>query len=389
MDEQISFIFITGVCKFSRMGVFSVLNHYKDISIDPEYGAMLGYTHEEFAANFAGHVKAAADALKMGEERFLEAAKSYYNGFCFDGQTRVYNPFSTVLMLNNKKFRNYWFDTGSSSFMTRYLRVNKLTVEEFRGLGVDEGFASEPGEIDQTGPAGFLYQYGYLTLRPGEAEGKFKLDYPNREVLTSMSILMMDCILGGRTSSVECGEELEKALGNVDVGAVVNEFNLVLSSLPYDDLVEALRKGKKIRVKDAIEERAAKDAIGEWLYRSTIKMFLLGAGLTVIAERHGNLGRCDLELQHGERAWIFELKVAAKGQSDEDAAKAALAQIIEKNYAGPHRKPILVGIAVNKAKRVITAWAAQEGLSPEKRPIKVFRKKNPEKPAPKGPCPRM
>ena len=121
MDEHISFVFITGVCKFSRMGVFSTLNNFTYISLDPEFGSMMGYTHEEFAARFAGHAKAAAAELKMDEKEFLEKTRSYYYGFCFDGRTRVYNPYSTVRWLSlkyrvmkreepvsNQKFRNFF-----------------------------------------------------------------------------------------------------------------------------------------------------------------------------------------------------------------------------------------------------------------------------------------
>ena len=284
------------------------------------------------------------------------------------------------MLLDDKVFLNFWFDTGSSSFINRYLRENRLTVEEFRGLRVGKGFAAEPGEIDQAEPASFLYQSGYLTLRPGDAEGKFVLDYPNREVLEAMSGLMMDYILGGRQHYEAIVYDLKKALDVVDMGAVVDALNLVLSSLLYDDQIAALKMGRRLLVPE--------EAMGEWLYRSTILTFLRTADFSIAAEVHGNAGRSDLELANGERVWVFELKVPTTGQSDEDAAKAALAQINEKNYAGRHRKPLLMGLAVSKIKRIITAWTSQDGLSPENRPKQVFPETDPE-PAPRPPRPRM
>ena len=234
---------------------------------------------------------------------------------------------------------------------------NKLTVEEFRGRSASVDFACAPGVIDLSERASFLFQTGYLTLRPDDVEDYCKLDCPNREILAAMSLLMMDNILGGRTSSKKHARCLIKALGDADVGAVVAECSHVLSSLPHDDLIEALRKGHKLDVREyAIGEKAAKEAIGEWLCRSTIKTFLLSADLPVGPEDHGNLGRSDLEFTHGERTWIFDLKVPTKGQNAKKAAKAALARTTEKNRAAPHHKPLMVGLALSKAKRIITAW---------------------------------
>ena len=100
MGEKISFAFITGACRFPGEGPFHAnLNNLTDISVNSEFGAMLGFTREELAANFATHVQAAAAALKMDEGSFLEAVKSYCRGVCFDGRARLYNPFSTAMLL--------------------------------------------------------------------------------------------------------------------------------------------------------------------------------------------------------------------------------------------------------------------------------------------------
>jgi hypothetical protein len=375
LQEKISFTFVTGVCKFSRLGVFSAPNNLFDASLMPEFGAMLGFTHEELLANFGGHLRATAHSLKMGQREFIERLRTYYDGFCFDGRTSLYNPFSTALLLVNKEFGDYWFDSGTSAVIARYVKDNNLVVEEFRGLSVDQGFAREPGEIDQTGPASFLYQSGYLSLRRDESEGGYILDYPNLEVLRAMSRLMTESVLGDRQEAMGLTRAALAALAESDVDGTVRSFNRLLSGLAYDDIAKANRQKAEALFPGL--------HFGEWLYRSTIRSFLIGAGLRVEAETHGNLGRSDLVVHHRERVWVFELKVTPEGKTDENTAKTALRQALEKNYGGRFDKPIVVGLAVSEAKRSIAAWVSQIGPPPANQ-AKAASK------APKGPRgPRM
>jgi hypothetical protein len=178
-DKFLRFVFITGVAKFSRMGVFSAFNNMQDISLKNEYASMLGYTHEELTDNFGPFIARSARELKISEADLLDNMAEYYDGFSFDGVQRVYNPFSALNFFSDSYFGDYWFETGAPSFLAKYMKDRKLTVEQFRGTEITRGFAASPGEIETATATSFLYQSGYLTLRPGTTSD-FSLDYPNR-----------------------------------------------------------------------------------------------------------------------------------------------------------------------------------------------------------------
>ncbi|MDR1313657.1 MAG: AAA family ATPase, partial [Deltaproteobacteria bacterium] len=190
-EEHVMFAFITGVTKFSRMGVFSKLNNLLDISLFPDFSAFMGYTHEELKKYFAPFITHTALELKMSEEGLLNKLKEYYYGFSFDGETEVYNPFSVLSFFKARKFGNFWMGSGSNTVIRKFLRDKELTVDQFKGQEMNYSQASAPGEIDATSPEGFLYQSGYLTLRATES-GEYLLDYPNSEVREAISTLFME-----------------------------------------------------------------------------------------------------------------------------------------------------------------------------------------------------
>ena len=347
-DEYIGFVFITGISKFSRMGVFSAMNNIKDISILPEYGAMCGYTHEEMLRYFDAYIDETARHLELDRQSLLDKVRDYYDGFCFDGQTMLYNPFSTLQFFADKRFFNYWFESGTASFISKYLRDRHLTVEQFRGLTVDNAFARNPGEIDKATPESFLYQSGYLSLRPTAIDGFFTLDYPNYEVLKSMSALLMSNFFGDNVQAGRAGIHVTLALKNGDAAEVIRIFNALFARIPYDDYTRA-------RQKDAAVEYQA-ISFGEWLYRSTLLSFLIGAGLRVEAETHSSQGRADMIVHCQDTVWVMEIKISRAEQNNEALAAAAYQQIIDKGYAKPFVKPMLLAFVINDETKSIGAW---------------------------------
>jgi hypothetical protein len=241
-DKNISFIFITGVSKFSRMGIFSALNNITDISISPHFGAICGFTQQELESYFARHIEDTAQALQMSPKELLAEMRDYYDGFCFDGQTRVYNPFSTMQFFFHQKFKNYWFSSETSDYVARYLWDKRLTVEQFRGMTITSDFASEPREIDTATPESFLYQSGYLCLRPGESENFYTLDYPNLEVLRSMSRLLTRNFFGSEHLAANSYKNLAAAFRARNPAGVIEQFKKLLAKIAYDDYNAANRE---------------------------------------------------------------------------------------------------------------------------------------------------
>ncbi|MDR1165575.1 MAG: ATP-binding protein [Deltaproteobacteria bacterium] len=346
-DEYISFIFITGIGKFARMGVFSSLNNLLDISTIPEFAAICGFTHQELSGRLGAYVEEAA--IKLGKKRddLLEELKDYYDGFSFDGKTRVYNPFSTLLFFTVKKFNNFWFNSGTPKVIAQYIKDNRLTVEEFHGRTVSKAFVENPGEIDTAAPMSLLYQAGYLSLRADDSDGEYVLDYPNREVYQSMSRLLVGNFLGGDINADDAFRYLRKILGSGDPDALIGEFAKLLAKIPYDIYSKANREDIKI---NNIEIK-----FGEWMYHANLLSFLIGSGVNVRAKARASQGQSDLVVSREGRVWVIELKMAQNGD-DAAVAKAALKQIREKDYAAPYDNPILLGIAINEAKRTIGAW---------------------------------
>jgi hypothetical protein len=343
-DRYIRFTFITGISKFAKFGVFSTLNNLKDISLMPKYAEICGYTEEEIIAYFPDYLEDTAKYTKMTTHELLDTMRYQYNGFSFDDEikARLYNPFSTLLFFEEKKFYNYWIDTGRSKVIADYLKNRNLTVEEFRNYPISIDFARSPGDVDTTPPEGFLYQCGYLTLRPGITDD-LSLDYPNTEVLEAMSALLAQNILMDRDEDYTyCRRDLLKGLMYIDYNIIVAVFNRLLASIPYDDF------------KKAAEDNEAGIKPQEWLYRSTLLAFLRGCGVAVIAEMHTNLGRPDLVVAHKGKTWVIELKVAYAGESPAQKAEEALRQIMDNNYANPYPDAFCIGLAIDDAARQIT-----------------------------------
>jgi hypothetical protein len=201
-DQYVKFVFITGISKFSGMGVFSQLNTLTDISLHDKYAAMCGITHEELLANFPEHIAETANKLQMSQEALVDKIKEYYNGFSFDGKTKLYNPYSVLLFFEKQRFSNHWFEVGTTYMMSEYIKNHNFTVEQFRNVKVQLDFLENPGEMDTASVKGFLYQCGFLTISKVE-DDKYTLDYPNKEVLDAMSRLLATKILADNNENFD------------------------------------------------------------------------------------------------------------------------------------------------------------------------------------------
>jgi hypothetical protein len=211
------------------MGVFSALNNLKDISMKDEYATMLGYTEAELLSNFSAYIDKTAVKLGISKDETISQIRNYYDGFSFDGKNHLYNPFSTLNFFDDATFKNYWFESGSPSFLVEYIKKHDLEVEDFRGKKVLDDFTSE-SEIEHATPESFLYQSGYLSVC--EKDGKeLTLDYPNMEVLSSMSRLFLYGKFKVPVSKI-AAFDMEKAASNGEAERMVNIFNTLLASLP-------------------------------------------------------------------------------------------------------------------------------------------------------------
>ncbi|MDR1086262.1 MAG: ATP-binding protein [Deltaproteobacteria bacterium] len=372
-DEYLDFVFITGISKFSRMGVFSPLNNLVDISLDSDFAAFMGLTQKELEINFAPYIKSTAKQLRLSEKELLEHIRDYYDGFSFDGRTRVYNPFSALLFFEDREFNNYWMESGSNGLIRKFLLDKKLTVEEFSGLRVSKNFARMPGEIGATPPEGFLFQAGYLTLRKG-SDGSYTLDYPNFEVRTALSALFMENLYSSERMAAAAAAELDQYMAAGDVPNIVVIFMSLYSGLSSQDHREAVsvKMDEDVLTGMALEQAEKRRGLsepnsalsflealrlkkGENFYRSVLQACLWSIGADVRPEASKNLGQADMDVRYKDQDYIIEMKIAKDSPAALKSAQAGLTQIRSRKYGGASKNPILISLAVDLEERNIGA----------------------------------
>jgi hypothetical protein len=183
-DEHIQFVFLTGVSKFSGLSIFSALNNVKDITLSEEYSTMCGITQDELENNFSEHLEVAAKKLSVTHKKLLADIRRWYNGYSWDGTTSVYNPFGTLLFFSENRFKNYWFQTGTPTFLIELIK-KRNDLESFLQpvLASDAVFSGYDPERLETIP--LLFQTGYLTIKAINWEDNrptYQLEPPNLEV---------------------------------------------------------------------------------------------------------------------------------------------------------------------------------------------------------------
>ena len=347
-ESNIRFLFMTGISKFTKAGVFSTLNNLNDLSLDKNFGTMLGYTGEELLEYFSEYIEAVAKNRNVLADELVSQMKHYYNGFCFDGIHKVYNPFSALNFFQSGEFGNFWMESASPKIIADYMKGKNLTVEQFRGMTVDRDFVCCPGEIETAPPQSFLYQAGYLTIREC-IEDDFILDYPNVEVLNSMSKLTAQNIVEGSGEDfMDFRTPLITALSKGNSELVVETVNRLLASIPYDDYVNAAKQGVRLSDKKITTQ--------EWLYRSTILAFLRGCGILTFGEMHSNQGRSDMVVTCRGATWVIEIKVAAEGEDCRIKAQEAMTQLSGNQYADQYKNAKKLAIAIDDSTRQVGEW---------------------------------
>ena len=308
-DEYLRFVMLTGISKFSKVGVFSAMNNLEDISMDRRFGDIAGYTQIELENYFSEWIKDAANKMNSTYEELLEQLKNYYDGFSFDGVTRLYNPFSIMQCLAKARLSNYWYVSGSPTFMIKYMREHSIQdPDEYRHIEEASDFA-DSHEIERSTPESFLYQSGYLTIEKWEGD-VITLDYPNEEVRKSIVRMYLDEIYHVKRY-ITLGTQLWRALEGGDVNATVELFNTAIAAVPYDDFPNR----------------------NEFWYRSLFLMLLRGAGIISYAEVHTFKGRADVVINFNNLIIVLEFKFASKTSEVEKMKTEGLNQIKDRKYA--------------------------------------------------------
>ncbi|MEM4271029.1 MAG: AAA family ATPase [Candidatus Pacearchaeota archaeon] len=283
-DEYLRFVFLTGVSKFSKTGVFSGLNNLSDISMASKYSAIAGITQEELINNFKEYILDFSNELKISEAQLLEKIEHWYNGYCFSSKCqRVYNPFSTLLLFENKEFRNYWFETGTPSFLINLAKEKNF---EITGLPIRvEEISFSTYEIEQLDVVPLLFQTGYLTIKSYDSERLlYTLDYPNFEVKNAF---LQYFILGytNRTFQESKLYDLIDSLREKDFENFFLILQSIFANIDYDLHIPQ-----------------------EKYYQTIFYLIFTLVGLRTFAEVKTNVGRIDVVIQDRGSTFLFEFK---------------------------------------------------------------------------------
>ncbi|MDR1857643.1 MAG: ATP-binding protein [Desulfovibrio sp.] len=318
LDEYIKFGFVVGISKRGKAGISSVLNNFRDITYEEKYSRICGFTEEELKGCLSPSITECAEMLGRSFDDLLLEIKKYYYGYSFDGVTRVYTPYSILSFLKTGKFSNFWYDTATPTFLKKYFFDKKILIEDFINYRIGSPRFLYPEEFYDD-PALYLFQTGYLTIKEKINDTTYLLDYPNEEVLASISRLIADSFFSDLDKAQKSFSNITAALEACDIVATTAEFNIVIDGCGYDTNAE-LAKVKGLK--------------SEFLYRDLIAIFLYGTyKVDVCRESLGAKGRTDLLLKYAGRTFIFEIKVAYASNEIAKKLEEAITQIHERKYA--------------------------------------------------------
>ncbi|MCY4259993.1 MAG: AAA family ATPase, partial [Rhodobacteraceae bacterium] len=222
---HVRFVFVTGVSMFSKVSLFSDLNNLKDISLDPRFAAICGYTDADLDTVFAPELK--------GLDR--ETIRTWYNGYNWLGAERLYNPFDVLLLFEDRKFKPYWFETGSPRFLFETLKARSVGPMELEGCLADRSLVSR-FEVGDISAEALLFQTGYLTITDERSDGfdtLYRLDYPNQEVQISLNRGLLQHLGKTVTEATGQGRDLCTRLETGDFEGFAATLKAYLSSIPY------------------------------------------------------------------------------------------------------------------------------------------------------------
>ena len=334
----IRFLFITGVTKFCHVSLFSDLNNLEDITMRAEYATMFGYTQTELEENFGDRIGITAKKQNLSVDELKAQMKAWYDGYCFEENSeKVYNPVSIAKFFENDgKFENYWFATGTPSFLMALVKQRDLNFEDAVSKPVP-GVAFNAFEIDDIDPVTLLLQTGYLTIKSVERRFNrpyYRLDFPNEEVAEAFTTYLLNSYVRKTQREVASfATDLSIAFVDNDLKQAQKILESFFAGIPYP-----------------VHKKS--EATFQTIFYAVFRLL----GFNIEAESWTNDGRIDAVVQTEKHIYLFEFKL------DDD--KSALSQIKEKEYFKKFlqsKKPItMIGVTFDSNKGQISDWKAED-----------------------------
>ena len=317
LDNELRFFFLTGISRFTKVSIFSDLNNLNDITTSRLANTLVGYTETEVHHYFDEYIKLIAKEKNSTALELKQEIKEWYNGYSFGGE-KLYNPFSILNFMSDRKFNNYWFATGTPTFLIKlmaeekYYDINDIETNDFSLANFD---------ITDIDPITVLFQTGYLTIREKTGQNMYRLGYPNREVENSMvQLLLSEYVKKNNTKTNTALMKLKRGFETDDLDSVFYYLKSLFADISYQ-IFEQNR---------------------ESYYHSIIFLTFKLLGYNADAEVSTSIGRIDAVVKTPTHIYILEFKV-------NDTAENAIKQIKEKKYAqkylNENKKIVLIGVA--------------------------------------------
>lgn len=337
-DEYLKFVFITGVTRFSKVSIFSDLNHLNDISLTEDFSIICGITEEEMLKTFEPEIENLAQKNNFSKDECIKNLEKMYDGYHFHENSKgVYNPFSLINAFYSKEIKSYWFETATPTFLIQKLKESSRNYMDFtNGVEATEQDLKDYRN-DNPNPIPLFYQTGYLTIKGFNSKYRiYTLKYPNDEVKYDFLKSLLPSIFKISKDSgldiVSFSMDIEKS----DTESMMKRFSSLFASLPYPTA-----KG----------EKATK--IAEQNFQNVFYLVFTLLGQWSEVEVHNNVGRADCVLVNGNDVFIFEFKV-------DSSAEDALAQIEQNGYAKVYetsgKKITKIGANFSTKTRNLTEW---------------------------------
>lgn len=336
LGQYLRFLFITGISKFSQLSIFSELNNLQNISMRDDFSTLCGITEQELLTQLQPDIEQMAVANGESYEEACAHLKRQYDGYHFSKAcTDIYNPFSLFNAFNAKEYNNYWFSTGTPTFLIDILRASDFDVRSLESVeATDEQFDAPTEQI--TSPIPVLYQSGYLTIKGYDPAFQiYRLGYPNNEVRKGFieSMLPAYVHLPGQNNTFYVVSFIRDLLKG-DIESCLERTRSFFASIPND-----------------LDNKTEKH------YQTIFYLLFRLMGQYVDAEVKSAFGRADVVVKLPDAIYVFEFKF-------DGTPEEALAQIDSKQYALPYqadgRKIVKIGVNFDSATRTIGGWKIAE-----------------------------
>ena len=354
MEPYLRLTFITGVTKFTKTSIFSGLNNLKDITMSEKYANICGIPTEELETHFSERIEHLKSLNKLKDcGNIVDRILMWYDGYSWDGNTRVINPYSLIKFFDEEEFENFWFSSGTPTFLIDLIKSKPESFLALENLEISEGLLDKY-DLRSIEIEPLLFQTGYLTVeqkRYSEGRPSYLLKIPNREVSESLYLsIIADFTEKGDTFAESAYKRIKKSLATGDLQGMLETLRALFSSIPYELHPHSRQKEQQ----SAAAPRTARSpgdapaqirAQAEAYYHSIFYAILSLLGFDIEAEPSTSRGRIDATLEYADKAYVMEFKYTqtplratqkTKQKLYEKTLDAAMNQIKEKAYSNKY-----------------------------------------------------